>query len=340
MLMDGEDENLKLQEVVEPLTGSSVIVEKKEKKRARFELPQKPKFQERLRQVIGQSNKKHLKRLLVFGGVGILLTVGSLFFVKSTKMFEIDYSEAYFKAKDLRPEIQTIQKDFECDRVKDYVDSQYTTEKTFMKYVLDCKAVGRSANKFVKKLGETEGIKRDNELDELYQDFKQDFDIVLTNGEKLGKSLEPYVVWHNWVLTETKENNKNQWDWSDATIETAAKILTDSKNEKFKKYGMEWKKRKKEVAKIYRNYYYPAKDTEVDMFEEREKMMEAQNKFVDWKRENQPKVQEMVPIKKVSTKRVIAGFRELYSMVRQKYQKHYNRKIGGCKEVTGQVICE
>ncbi len=337
--MDKREDLPELREIVEPLTGSSVIVEQKPRKRKNL-LPERPNWKDRLNRILTQSDKKYLRRLLNFSGVGIMMVVSLVIFFSTSGVLETDYSQTYLKLRDLKPKMQGLQKDFECNRIKEHLESPYTTAQAFDKYVAECKVVNEDMGDLVRSINYTEGIQKDAELRELYKEFKNSFNSMVRSEEKLEETLNIYKVWHNWVLAESNGNIANEWDWTDGAIDAATAKLTKSKYKLLKIYGLMWGKRKKVVATAYRAYYYPAGDTTEDMNEMREKMLKAQNEFIKWKQENEPKVQDLARFKIIDTTQASARFKDLYDSVKQQYQKHYNRQIGGCREMAGQVVCD
>lgn len=339
MLMDRREESPELKEIVEPLTGSSVIVEQKAGQKKQL-LPERPSWRDRLNRILTQADKKHLRRLLIFSGASVLTVAGMLVFFSTSGVLETDYSQTYLKLRELKPKMQGLQKDFECNRIKEHLESPYTTAQAFDKYVSECKVMSEDVGSVVRAINYTEGVQKDAELRDLYQEFKKSFNTMVRDEEKLEETLKIYKVWHSWILAESNGNIANEWDWTDGAINAATAKLTKSKYKLLKIYGSMWRKRKKVVATAYRAYYYPAGDTTEDMNETREKMLKAQNEFMKWKQENEPKVQDLATFKIVDTKQVSARFKELYDMTRQQYQKHYNREVGGCRDMAGQVVCD
>lgn len=321
-------------QIVEPLTGSSVILE--EPKGQTELVEKKPKWWERMEKL----TKKQKRKLLVLtglsvGGVALLMSVSVML-----GMFKTNYGGSYLKAKELRVEMQAMRGDYACEKVVDYVNNPYTTMKVYLEYIEGCKMVGKNAEGLVQELGKTEAVSKQQEIAEKYLEFEKDFRQARKEGEKMAETLEIYGLWHSWILAESAGNATSEWDWADATLDAAVKILLESGQVKFVEYGKGWLERKQVAAGAYRAYYYPAVSAAGNMEGPRNEMIAKTNEFSNWKKENEPRIQDLVPLGGVDTVKLYTKFEQMYDLIRQKYQKEYDRSVGGCKELVNQVICD
>lgn len=46
------------------------------------------------------------------------------------------------------------------------------------------------------------------------------------------------------------------------------------------------------------------------------------------------------PLQQVNLANISVKFEEMYSFIRETYQKNYNKRVGGCKELINAIICD
>ena len=114
------------------------------------------------------------KRIIVIVSVlSTLLVVGIALAIVLPMVLKVDYSTAYNKAKELKPEIFNIYQSYDCEYVVDYVESSYTSTKSYDEYVEGCKKIYNSdVDNMVDELGNTDGVKRNDEIRMSYEKFK------------------------------------------------------------------------------------------------------------------------------------------------------------------------
>ncbi len=334
-----------VQAVVEPTTGSSVVVDRPVaesdgagelmRKAAEYE-QKKQKRKSKLRQKFDNLplNKKKIILIGTISGAAVLVIVLSV--VISMLANRVNYQESYKVAKELKSEIQAMKSSDACDRVVSYVESTYTTMRAYNEYVESCRTVGADAKELVEELGKTEGVMKDEAVKSRYDQFVEAFNTATAGSESLDELLSAYAVWHNWILTSYELDS---WDQTDADLQSAAKILTNSDIELFMKYGEGWLPLKQAAAKAYREYYASSilaenKAALYDM------MVQAQKDFSDWNSENKPSIKDELVLERKDMAKMNTKFDEFYKYLATTYAKHYAKGSGDCKETLGEVVCE
>lgn len=334
-----------VQAVVEPTTGSSVVVDRPAaesdgagelmRKAAEYE-QKKQKRKSKLRQKFDNlpPNKKKIILIGTISGAAVLVIVLSV--VINVLANRVNYQESYKVAKELKIEVQAMKSSDACDRVVSYVESTYTTMRAYNEYVENCRTVGADAKELVEELGKTEGVMKDEAVKSRYDQFVEAFNTATAGSESLDELLSAYAVWHNWILTSYELDS---WDQTDADLQSAAKILTNSDVELFMKYGEGWLPLKQAAAKAYREYYASSilaenKAALYDM------MVQAQKDFSDWNSENKPSIKDELVLERKDMAKMNTKFDEFYKYLATTYAKHYVKGSGDCKETLGEVVCE
>lgn len=342
-------------QIVEPLTGSSVIVEPKVEGKApdngfpvgygpnahmkKIEKPKKPSFSERLKHARQKLTKKQKILLITIPSATVVLVAGFITYASITGMFKTDYSSTYLAAKELRNEMQKLRSDANCDKVVEYVSNQYTANDTYNGYIDGCRAVAEGVSDAVMlKVGDTAGVLKDEEVRRRYETLKNALSAAKSENGDVNDVLKKYSIWHEWIKEEASGDNKYQEGWPDVDMKKASAILIDSGVDEFKKYGEEWYRIKKETADATNAYYHP--DPSAIIADLHNAMKAKQDEFVKFKKENEPDVMELFPLELVDTAKLYAKFEEFYDYVRDTYQKNYNPAVGGCKEYVTSIVCE
>lgn len=342
-------------QVVEPSTGSSVIVEPEKKvpdngfpigygpneHLKKIEKPKKPKLRERFKHARKKMSKRAKILLITIPTVLALAIAGFVVYANLTGMFKIDYSGAYLAAKDLRTEMQKLRSDSNCDKVIEYVDNQYTSKDTYAKYIDGCRTAGEGVSMdVVNKVGDTEGVLRDNEVRKRYDILVIAIKTAKEGNSDVEKLLKIYTLWHSWILAEADGNiSHNDWDWTESDLKNATDILTESGISEFEEYGEKWLELKTEAAKAYyANYHIDPGQT--NLTEIYNNMVTAQNAFSEYKKENEPDIKELYPLELIDMAKLYSKFEDFYDYLRETYQNNYNQTVGGCKEFVNSIVCD
>lgn len=254
--------------------------------------------------------------------------------------FRIEYGETYAKAKELKMAMQEMRSDDSCEKTKEYLNNKYTTMPVYYEYVEQCKKTGNEVEKLVSGVKKTDGMIKNIKLKQSYDEFVNDFEKAMQGKANLNKSLELYVVWHNWIRAEAAGDETGDKYWTDVNLASAVKILLDSGNERLMKYGQVWMEKRREVVAANARYFELAFGTAEDIRALEEDWKKKQADFENWKKENEPEVQDLVSFKAMDKAKLYNKFEEVNNEIRELYQQNYNREIGGCKEIADQVICD
>ena len=345
--------------IYEPLTGSSVVVDTVQENRVpengfpagygpnadfkRIEKPKKPKLRERIKRSFGELTKIQKRLLIIIPSIVVGLIVVFSIVASITGMFSTDYSKTYSVAKAIKSDLQKLRSNVNCDKVTEYNDNTFTSMEIYQGYIEGCKKNSQGVNvQLIEEMGDTTGVLKDIEVNRRFEAFKVALNESKASSAKVEKTLDLYSLWHNWLIVESSgDKTHNGFEWSESEIKEAAKILVESGNERLVSYGNAWINLKTEVAKAAYKFYHSSEETEVVDYVEAKNDLEAKkNAFIQFQKEKRPDVLTEFPLQLVDLANISVKFEEMYSFIRETYQKNYNKKVGGCKELINAVICD
>lgn len=345
--------------IFESLTGSSVVVDTSNENKVpengfpagygpnagfkRIEKPKKPKMRERVRRSLDQMSKMQ-RRLLIMVPSGLLVLIVTVSLIATmTGMFATDYSKTYSVAKMLKNELQKVRSNVNCDKVIEYNDNTFTSMEIYQGYVEECKKTSRGVDeRLVVEMGDTAGVLKDMEVNRRFEAFKIALNEAKAGNSGVEKVLNIYTLWHSWVLVEASgDKTHNGFEWTEEEIKEAVKKLLESGNEKLVNYGKRWMELKTEAAKVTYRFYHTSEETEVvDYVAIKEEMEKKKTAFLEFQKANRPDMLTDFPLQLVDLANISVKFEEMYSFIREVYQRHYNPRVGGCKELINAVICD
>ncbi len=345
--------------IFEPLTGSSVVVDTVQESRVpengfpagygpnaefkRIEKPKKPKLRERIKRSFGELTKIQRRLLVIIPSIVVGLVVVFSIVASITGMFSTDYSKTYSVAKAIKSDLQKLRSNVNCDKVTEYNDNTFTSMEIYQEYIEGCKKNSQGVNaQLIEEMGDTAGVLKDVEVNRRFEAFKVALNESKASSAEVEKTLDLYSLWHNWLIVESSgDKTHNGFEWSESEIKDAAKILVESGNEKLVAYGNAWISLKTEVAKAAYKFYHSSEETEmVDYVEAKNDLEAKKNAFIQFQKEKRPDVLKEFPLQLVDLAKISVKFEEMYNFIRETYQKNYNKKVGGCKELINAVICD
>lgn len=267
---------------------------------------------------------------------GFILVLGIVAAILIPILLRVDYSSAYVTAKELKPKIQDIYYSYDCGYVIDYVDSSYTTSKSYSEYIENCKKVyNASIDDLVAKLGDTDGVKKNDEIKNQFAKFNTEYTAVSSGtSEDLSSKLDLWQARHNFYYAA---DDLDYGTSSDSEFTTAANYLINSGNDALKTYGEGWLEKNLAIAAAYRAYRAASWRESSQYYND---YTNKKKEYSDWVAANKPDINAIAPLSFNDTSKMYSEFNTLYDLISQTYALNYNFGSGDCTEFLGQVYCD
>lgn len=284
------------------------------------------------KQPMNPATKKKIILGCVIGAVVIVAVIVACVVIAIVS--HVDYGETYRQAKDLKEDISELYTAYDCERVVSNVDSDWTSESSYNKYVEACKKATDGIDDKIAELEKTAGIRKDSDLRTAFDKFKKEYSAVVPDAADLNSKLDLYKTWHSYVVAVDSLSVSD----TDAKIQSAANILTNSNNDTLKAYGETWLEKTMEYIRAYRAYQNSSY-SDPNRSELREEMNAKQTAQNNWVSENKPEITELAPLDFSDTAEVYAAYHDFYNLLTETYEEHYNSGSGDCSELRGTVFC-
>ena len=247
----------------------------------------------------------------------------------------VDYSETYRKAKDLKEDISNLYVSYDCERVVSSVNSDWTSDSNYKKYIESCKNSTDGIDDKIAELEKTAGIRKNSELSAAFDRFKKEYTAVVPNADELNSKLELYKTWHSYVVAVDDLSASD----TDAEIQSAANILINSGSDAFKTYGEGWLEKTMDYVRAYREYQNSSY-SDSNRSTLRDTMYAKQKAQSTWVSENEPDITELVPLDFSDMTKMNNAYRDFYNLLTDTYEQNYNSDSGDCTELySGDVYC-
>lgn len=262
--------------------------------------------------------------IVVMIAVGIIIAVVS----------HVDYGETYRQAKTLKEDISTLNSAYDCQRVVSSVDSSWTNESTYNKYIEACRKSADGIDDKIAELEKTQGIRKNSELSTAFDKFKKEYAAIFPSADELNAKLDLYKTWHAYIVAVDDLEASD----ADSKFQSAANILINSGNDTFKTYGENWLEKTMDYVRAYRAYQNSSY-SDSNRSTLREEMYEKQSAQRTWVSENKPDIEELAPLDFSNMSTMYSAYRDFYNLLVETYEEHYNSGSGDCSELRGVVYC-
>lgn len=284
------------------------------------------------KQPMNPATKKKIILGCVIGAVALVAIIAICIIIAIVS--HIDYGEAYRQAKVLKDDVSELYTAYDCERVVSSVNSDWTSESNYNKYIEACKDDTAGIGDKIDELEKTAGVRKDSAISKAFDKFKKEYLAIVPDSEELNAKLELYKVWHAYVVAVDDLSASD----TDAKIQSAANILINSGNDAFKTYGEGWLEKTMEYVRAYRAYQNSSY-SDSNRSQLRDDMYSKQTAQRTWVSENKPDITELAPLNFSDTTKMYNAYRDFYELLTATYEEHYNSGSGDCSELRDVVYC-
>ena len=166
--------------------------------------PKKPKINERIKRTFGQMTKIQKRLMIIIPSILMVFIMIFSLMAIVTGMFVTDYSRTYSVAKNIKAELQKMRSNANCDKVTEYNANVFTSMEVYQGYVEECKKVRQGIDeKIINEMEDTAGVLKDIEINRRFEAFKIALNEAKAGNTEIDKTLDLYMLWHSWILTES-----------------------------------------------------------------------------------------------------------------------------------------
>lgn len=284
------------------------------------------------KQPMNPATKKKIILGCVIGAVALVAII--IICIVIAIVSHIDYGEAYRQAKSLKDDVSELYTAYDCERVVSSVNSDWTSESNYNKYIEACKDATAGIDEKIAELEKTAGVRKDSALSNAFDKFKKEYLAIVPNSEELDAKLELYKTWHAYVVAVDDLSASD----TDAKIQSAANILINSGNDTLKTYGEGWLEKTMDYVRAYRAYQNSSY-SDSNRSQLRDDMYSKQTAQRTWISENKPDITELAPLNFSDTTKMYNAYRDFYELLTATYEEHYNSGSGDCSELHDVVYC-
>lgn len=284
------------------------------------------------KQPMNPATKKKIILGCIIGAVALVAIIAICIIIAIVS--HIDYGEAYRQAKVLKDDVSELYTAYDCERVVSSVNSDWTSESNYNKYIEACKDDTAGIGDKIDELEKTAGVRKDSAISKAFDKFKKEYLAIVPDSEELNAKLELYKVWHAYVVAVDDLSASD----TDAKIQSAANILINSGNDAFKTYGEGWLEKTMEYVRAYRAYQNSSY-SDSNRSQLRDDMYSKQTAQRTWVSENKPDITELAPLNFSDTTKMYNAYRDFYELLTATYEEHYNSGSGDCSELRDVVYC-
>lgn len=275
------------------------------------------------------AKKNILRGSLAAGGTLLVLIIAS---VVLTLVFNVNYGESYRAAQPVKEYIAALYSDSNCERVIDYVDSAWTSEKTYNGYVEACKELVSNKGNIITTLGNTSAVKKDEEIAASFKKFQDAYNKAFPDTSELSDKLDLYQAWHTFIsrYDDISVSRSSEKDYQDA-----AAVLINSGNEELAAFGEEWLT----LALDYRSAYKAYWDNSSAGNNEYKTLTDARSALNNYMDDNAPDMDDVAELDFSGVSKLYNEFRTLYSLISDGYAKHYDNSGDCSTSAAGTIRC-
>lgn len=284
------------------------------------------------KQPMNPATKKKIVLGCIIGGAALVAII--IICIVIAIVSHVDYGEAYRQAKALKDDVSELYTAYDCERVVSSVNSDWTSESNYNKYIEACKDDTAGIADKIDALEKTAGVRKDSAISSAFDKFKKEYLAIIPGSEELNAKLELYKTWHAYVVAVDDLSASD----TDAKIQSAANILINSGNDAFKTYGEGWLEKTMDYVRAYRAYQNSSY-SDSNRSQLRDDMYSKQTAQRTWVSENKPDITELAPLNFADTTKMYNAYRDFYELLTATYEEHYNSGSGDCSELRDVVYC-